>query len=176
MTTDSQVAAIETGEHGDPFAFLGPHELDNGHIVVRTYQPDAERVVLLDGAGASREARRCDHSGLFEIAIDHNLGRPYRLRVTHGGSDEDIVDPYQFGPWLGETDIYLLGEGTHLAAFNRLGGHFVTMNEVEGIVFAVWAPNARRVSVVGDFNQWDGRRHPMRFHPGAGVWELFIPG
>jgi 1,4-alpha-glucan branching enzyme len=176
MTTDSQIAAIESGEHGDPFAFLGPHDLGAGRTVVRTFQPDAERVALVDESGVTHEARRCDDRGLFEIALQRGVCRPYRLRVTRGGVDEDIVDPYQFGPWLGEADIYLLREGTHLAAFDRLGAHFTTMDKVEGVAFAVWAPNARRVSVVGDFNRWDGRRHPMRLHPGAGIWELFVPG
>ena len=176
MSIESQAAAIETGEHGDPFAFLGPHELGGGRMVVRTYQPDARRVALLDATGAAVEAKNCDSKGLFEIVLEQGLRRPYRLRVSWPSGDEEIIDPYQFGPWLGETDIYLLREGTHLAAFNRLGAHFATMDKVEGVAFAVWAPNAARVSVVGDFNRWDGRRHPMRLHPGAGIWELFVPG
>jgi 1,4-alpha-glucan branching enzyme len=176
MTTDSQAAAaIESGDHGDPFAFLGPHKLADGRIVVRTYQPEAQRVALLNDAGEVFDAAASDNKGLFEITLGTGPGHPYRLRVSRQGTDEEIVDPYQFGPWLGDTDIYLLREGTHLAAFNRLGAHFVTIDNVEGVVFAVWAPNAKRVSVVGDFNQWDGRRHPMRLHPGAGIWELFIP-
>ncbi|HEY3916603.1 MAG TPA: 1,4-alpha-glucan branching protein GlgB [Stellaceae bacterium] len=176
MTIDSQAAAIETGEHGDPFAVLGPHELGDGRVIVRTYQPDARHVVLIDASGATVDAKNCDGKGFFEITLDQGLRRPYRLRVSRPGGDEELIDPYQFGSWLGETDIYLLREGTHLAAFNRLGAHFVTMDNVEGVAFAVWAPNTKRVSVVGDFNQWDGRRHPMRRHPGAGIWELFIPG
>ena len=176
MISDSEAAAIESGEHSDPFAFLGPHDLGDGRVLVRTFQPGADRVVLCDSAGTSQEAQDSDRHGLFEITVSHGLARPYRLRVTRAGRDEEFVDPYQFGPWLGETDLYLLREGTHLAAYNRLGAHFVTMDQTDGVAFAVWAPNARRVSVVGDFNRWDGRQHPMRFHPGAGIWELFVPG
>ena len=176
MTIDSQAAAIETGDHGDPFAFLGPHPLGDGRVVVRSYQPEASRVALIDDSGKTIAAQSCDHRGLFEITIAKDPSRPYRLRVTRAGGEEDVVDPYQFGPWLGETDIYLLREGTHLAAFDRLGAHVVALDQIDGVAFAVWAPNAKRVSVVGDFNQWDGRRHPMRFHAGAGIWEVFIPG
>jgi 1,4-alpha-glucan branching enzyme len=176
MTIEREVAAIETGEHGDPFAFLGPHELGGGRVIVRSFQPGARRVVVIDASGAAIEAKRRDDQGLFEAVCEQGLQRPYRLRVSFPGGDQELYDPYQFGPWLGETDIYLLREGTHLAAFNRLGAHFAAIDGVEGVSFAVWAPNARRVSVVGDFNIWDGRRHPMRLHPGAGIWELFIPG
>ena len=176
MSTDSEAVAIETGEHGDPFAFLGPHEQEGGRVIVRSFQPGARSVTLIDASGTTVEAARRDEQGLFEAICEHGLQRPYRLRVSFPGGDQELVDPYQFGPWLGETDIYLLREGTHLAAFNRLGAHFASIDGIEGISFAVWAPDARRVSVVGDFNGWDGRRHPMRLHPGAGIWELFIPG
>src|SRR5690242_11552703 len=176
MSIDREVAAIETGEHGDPFAFLGPHELGGGRVVVRSFQPGAQRVALIDAAGATVDARSCDGQGMFEAICEHGLKRPYRLRVAFPGGEREIADPYQFGPWLGETDTYLLREGTHLTAFDRLGAHFTAIEGIEGVSFAVWAPNALRVSVVGDFNNWDGRRHPMRLHPGAGIWELFIPG
>ncbi len=176
MTIEREAAAIETGEHGDPFAFLGPHELGGGRVVVRSFQPGAQRVAVIDASGAIIDAKRRDDQGLFEAICEQGLQRPYRLRVSFPGGDQELTDPYQFGPWLGETDIYLLREGTHLAAFNRLGAHFTAIDGVEGVSFAVWAPNARRVSVIGDFNSWDGRRHPMRVHSGAGIWELFIPG
>jgi len=176
MTIEREAAAIETGEHGDPFAFLGPHELGGGRVVVRSFQPGAQRVTLIDASGSAIDAKSCDAQGLFEAVCEQGLSRPYRLRVSFPGGDQEFADPYQFRPWLGETDIYLLREGTHLAAFNRLGAHSTAIDGIEGVSFAVWAPNARRVSVVGDFNNWDGRRHPMRLHPGAGIWELFIPG
>jgi 1,4-alpha-glucan branching enzyme len=176
MSIEREAAAIETGEHSDPFAFLGPHELGGGRVVVRCFQPGAHRVALIDASGAIIDAKSCDAHGLFEAVCEQGLKRPYRLRVSFPGGDQELADPYQFGPRLGQTDIYLLREGTHLAAFNRLGAHFTAIDSVEGVSFAVWAPNARRVSVVGDFNSWDGRRHPMRLHSGAGIWELFIPG
>ncbi len=176
MTIESEAAAIETGEHGDPFAFLGPHELPGGRVIVRSFQPDAKRVVVVDAAGTEIEAKNRDGRGMFEAVCEKGVQRPYRLRITSPGGDQELIDPYQFGPYLGEPDTYLLREGTHLAAFNRLGAHPATVDGVEGVAFAVWAPNARRVSVVGDFNTWDGRRHPMRLHPGAGIWELFVPG
>jgi 1,4-alpha-glucan branching enzyme len=97
----------------------------------------------------------------------------YRLRLASG---HEIEDPYRFGPVLGDLDLHLLGEGTHYRNYEKLGAHLVTHQGVAGVHFAVWAPNARRVSVVGDFNRWDGRCHPMRLHPGIGVWEIFVPG
>src|SRR5262249_41659874 len=103
--------------------------------------------------------------------------RDYKLRYRYpSGTDVEHADPYCFPPSFGDLDLHLLAEGTHYRNFDRLGSHRRTLENVAGVTFAVWAPNAERVSVVGDFNQWDGRRHPMRFHPGAGVWELFIPG
>jgi 1,4-alpha-glucan branching enzyme len=176
---DSQAEAILRGAHGDPFAYLGPHELRDGGFVVRTLQPGARRVELVDRARAIVIAA-CDRdhgdSEIFEIPVAARPPLPYTLHVVRSTGTADLVDPYQFGPWLGEIDLYLLQEGTHQRVFERLGAHPVAMHGVEGVVFAVWAPNAQRVSVVGDFNAWDGRRHPMRLHPGAGIWELFIPG
>jgi 1,4-alpha-glucan branching enzyme len=106
------------------------------------------------------------------------LGRAksYRLRGEAAGTSWEFEDPYRFGPVLGEMDEYLLGEGTHQRIWQVLGAHPVTHEGVEGVHFAVWAPNAERVSVVGDFNQWDGRRHPMRLRGATGVWEIFLPG
>ena len=99
----------------------------------------------------------------------------YRLRVDWHGAPVDLDDPYRFPPWLGELDVHLLAEGNHLEAYEKLGAHPATLERVEGVAFAVWAPNARRVSVVGEFNNWDGRRHPMRLRHDCGVWEIFIP-
>src|SRR5262249_13737900 len=100
----------------------------------------------------------------------------YRILVQTGGSEFELEDPYRFPPLLGEQDVYLLAEGTHSMAYKKLGAHPSNIEGVEGVGFAVWAPNARRVSVVGEFNRWDGRRHPMRLRVECGVWELFIPG
>src|SRR6185503_1784144 len=101
----------------------------------------------------------------------------YRLRLVDGaGRARDIEDPYRFPSTLSDYDLHLLGEGTHYRIFDKLGAHPARLLGVDGVVFAVWAPGARRCSVVGDWNGWDGRWHPMRVHPGNGVWELFVPG
>jgi 1,4-alpha-glucan branching enzyme len=176
MRFDSEAEAIIRGDHGNPFSYLGPHELGKGRMVVRAFEPTARGIELIDGSGNVVAEQSADkHDGLFEIVIAAALRRPYRLRISCADKTEDIIDPYQFGSWLEEIDLYLLREGAHSQAYDRLGAHFVRFDDIEGVVFVVWAPNAKRVSVVADFNLWDGRRHPMRFHPTAGLWELFIP-
>jgi 1,4-alpha-glucan branching enzyme len=114
--------------------------------------------------------------GFFFGTTDRRLPSGYRLRKRRGPHTWETADPYAFGSTLGDLDVYLLGEGTHLRAYDRLGAHVTSIDGVDGVSFAVWAPNASRVSVIGQFNAWDGRRHPMRKHPGVGVWDLFIPG
>ncbi|GAB5374802.1 MAG: 1,4-alpha-glucan branching protein GlgB [Acuticoccus sp.] len=168
--------AIVTGRHGDPFAVLGPHEAGEGTAVVRTFAPQAEAVTLVDGKGESLgEMERTHPDGLFSARL---AARPasYRLALRHGDHTWTEDDPYRFGAILGELDTYLLAEGRHQRLYERFGAHPTTMDGVEGVAFAVWAPTARRVSVVGDFNAWDGRRHVMRRRPEAGAWEIFVPG
>jgi 1,4-alpha-glucan branching enzyme len=176
------VEALVQGRHGDPFSVLGPHVVDDGGIpalVIRAFLPGAEdaRIVPADGAPAATMVR-VHAEGLFEAAFP---GRAttlrYRLHVREApGREREIEDPYRFPPTLSDFDRLLLAEGTHERAYERLGAHVRAVDGVPGVVFAVWAPNARRVSVVGDFNGWDGRRHPMRLHPGSGIWEIFVPG
>jgi 1,4-alpha-glucan branching enzyme len=127
---------------------------------------------------APREMDRLHPDGIFEAAFPGRAAPfRYRLAVTEApGSVREIEDPYRFPSTLSDFDRLLLGEGTHYQSYERLGAHQAVLDGVAGVVFAVWAPNARRVSVVGDFDGWDGRRHPMRRHPGAGIWELFVPG
>jgi 1,4-alpha-glucan branching enzyme len=176
---DNDADAIIRGDHGDPFGYLGPHMRHDGRYVIRTFQPGADLIEVVDHArGDVVAVAKASNLGneLFEIEVSTQLPRPYALHVRRASGTTAVVDPYQFGPWLGETDLYLLREGTHQQAYDRLGAHLVAMNGVEGVVFTVWAPNATRVSVVGDFNLWDGRCHPMRLHHGAGIWEIFIPG
>jgi 1,4-alpha-glucan branching enzyme len=176
MRFDSEAEAIIRGDHGDPFSYLGPHQRGDGRMVVRAFEPTARAIELVDGADDNIIARSADcHDGLFEIVVEAALRRPYRLRILRDAGPEEVIDPYQFGSWLGEIDLYLLREGTHSQAYDRLGAHLVRLDGIEGVVFVVWAPNAKRVSVVADFNLWDGRRHPMRFHSAAGLWELFVP-
>ncbi|MBI4611336.1 MAG: 1,4-alpha-glucan branching protein GlgB [Candidatus Rokubacteria bacterium] len=182
------IKAIVTGDHGDPFAVLGPHRVatrTGAGIAVRAFLPAARtvRVVPLDAGSTRREMKRLHPDGLFEALFpERRAPFPYRLAVVHGeGELAEIDDPYRFPPTLSDYDLHLLGEGTHYRAHEKLGAHPRVLEEVPGISFAVWAPNARRVSLVGDFNEWDGRRHPMRrhpmrLHPGVGIWEIFIPG
>lgn len=171
---DASLALIE-GRHGDPFAVLGPH-LRDGAWTVTVFQPGAERVWLLTGktAKATEAEPVPDAPGLFVGQLTKN--QPYRLRAQNPEATWELEDPFRFGPVLGEMDEYLFAEGTHRRLWQVLGAHVITHEGVEGTHFAVWAPNADRVSVVGDFNIWDGRRHPMRRRGATGVWEIFVPG
>jgi len=168
----AQVQALIRAEHGDPFAFLGPHQ-QGDRIIVRTWQPGALEVELLNGQGDSLGFMQEQVPGLFIGQLPER--QPYRLRINWSGGIQETEDPYAFGPQLGEMDIHLFAEGNHRQLGRCFGAQPWQVDGVSGVRFVVWAPNARRVSVVGNFNSWDGRRHPMRLHPGAGVWEIFIP-
>ncbi|HEY0844262.1 MAG TPA: 1,4-alpha-glucan branching protein GlgB [Noviherbaspirillum sp.] len=181
------VDAVIHGRLADPFALFGPHRVGD-RMVVRTFQPGALAVDVVarepgnDAAGQLLESLyNVNQSGLFVSgAPTLSAGQAYLLRITwptaSGGEHVQFTeDPYQFGLLLGDLDIHLIREGTHRELGRCLGANPMTIDGVAGTRFAVWAPNARRVSVVGDFNQWDGRRHPMRLRFEAGVWELFIP-
>ncbi|MDZ4783923.1 MAG: 1,4-alpha-glucan branching protein GlgB, partial [Planctomycetia bacterium] len=170
------VTAIVNGDHPDPFAYLGLHRVDGG-LEIRAFLPKARRVSVIDAKTARSlvELRRVHDEGLFTGVVARARRFAYRLRVEWDGGETDIEDPYRFPPWLGPLDLHLFGEGAHFDSADRLGAHVISIEEMRGVAFAVWAPNARRVSVVGDFNNWDGRRHPMRRHPGVGVWEIFVP-
>ncbi|MBC2835409.1 1,4-alpha-glucan branching protein GlgB [Paragemmobacter straminiformis] len=171
---DSSAArAIVEGRHGDPFGVLGPHKIGKDWVVL-AFVPGAERLTVLCGKAEVVAEAVPDFAGLFAAKLDKN--QPYRLRAEGHGTAWEFDDPFRFGPVLGEMDEYLLGEGTHKRLWQVLGAHIVTHEGVSGTHFAVWAPNAERVSVVGDFNIWDGRRHPMRRRGATGVWETFVPG
>jgi 1,4-alpha-glucan branching enzyme len=172
------IKAVVAGRHGDPFSVLGPHAQPDGSVGISTFAPDADTVEVIDAASGSIVValEQIHADGFFFATTDRHLPRGYRLRKRRGPHTWETADPYAFGSTLGDLDIYLLGEGTHLRAYDRLGAHVTSIDSVEGVSFAVWAPNASRVSVIGQFNAWDGRRHPMRKHPGVGVWDLFIPG
>ncbi|CAA7624023.1 1,4-alpha-glucan branching enzyme [Magnetospirillum sp. LM-5] len=171
----SDVQALLAGRHGDPFAVLGAHPAKSGWVV-RALAPQAAKAwVVVDGAETAMDKVHAD--GAFAARIGTADKPAYRLRLEFpDGGGQTIDDPYRFGPVLGDLDIHLLVEGRHLRTFEKLGAHLVRHEGSDGVHFALWAPNASRVSVVGDFNHWDGRRHPMRLRHGAGVWELFIPG
>jgi 1,4-alpha-glucan branching enzyme len=167
--------AIAAGQHNDPFSVLGPHH-DGTSRVVRCFQPQARSVTLVDRDGnVLAPMERVNPAGMFVGQLPGRKRR-YLLRVNKGGQETcDIDDPYRFPSPLGELDLHLIGEGTHQRLYEKLGAHVDRVLGISGVHFAVWAPNALRVSVIGDFNDWDGRRHVMRFHPSIGVWDIFIP-
>ena len=170
------IEAIVGGYHGAPFDILGPHRAGDD-LVIRAFLPEAESVGVILGPGDPRPMERIHITGLFEVTLPNQDIAPYRLAVTdRSGQTQLYEDPYSFTSTFGGLDAYLMGEGTHQHIYERLGAHIMELRGVSGVHFAVWAPNAQRVSVVGPFNQWDGRRHPMRFLHDNGVWELFIPG
>jgi 1,4-alpha-glucan branching enzyme len=146
--------------------------------VIRALVPTAERIRVTRNGSGSVEMERRHPAGIFEAVLPGTAEIPdYRLEVLyHGGSTSEIDDPYRYGRILSDYDLYLFGEGKHTRIYEKLGAHPTTIGGSAGVHFAVWAPNAKRVSVVGDFNAWDGRRHPMRSLGGSGVWEIFIPG
>jgi 1,4-alpha-glucan branching enzyme len=178
MTIDqASVAALMQGDHQDPFSVLGMHR-HNGELVVRALLPGAATVDLIDAKTGRKLARLqpIDASDVFAAVIPRRKNPfAYRLRVDWISHQQEIEDPYRFAPILGELDVWLLSEGTHDRPYERLGAHPADIDGVPGVSFAVWAPNARRVSVVGNFNNWDGRRHAMRARGASGVWEIFIP-
>ncbi len=165
------------GRHGDPFSVFGPHRTSGG-VSIRVFAPDADRVEVIDpsGAGEPIESEKLHPAGFYAARLtDPATSDRYKLRLHQGDHEWELEDTYRFPPYLGEMDSYLLAEGTHRRFYEKLGAHPTVLDGVEGVAFAVWAPNARRVSVIGDFNAWDGRRHPMRKRVEAGIWELFIP-
>ncbi|MEZ4516374.1 MAG: hypothetical protein R3C44_05880 [Chloroflexota bacterium] len=169
------IEAYIKGYHGAPFDILGPHQ-SGKDIVVRAFAPGMAELAVVTPKGRT-VMEQIHEDGLYEVVVPGKLPKfRYQLEATNpDGTTRLYDDPYAFPAQLSDFDIHLMAEGTHLHIYDRLGAHLVEVDGVKGVRFAVWAPNALRVSVVGDFNQWDGRRHVMRFHQGSGVWELFIP-
>ena len=179
MIDDAVIELISTASHGDPFSVLGMHADAKGSLWVRALLPGAAQVTVLDAADAKPlgDLGLRHPDGLFEGRLRIRKRRPYRFDVRWAdGSHAVIEDPYRFPPVLGDMDVWLMGEGSHLRPYEVLGATQREMEGVAGTSFAVWAPNASRVSVVGEFNFWDGRRHPMRLRRECGVWEIFLPG
>ena len=170
------IAPIVGGYVTDPFAVLGPHMTRDG-LVVRVFRPGAQKIEVVTADGRY-SAEQLDPAGFFEATLpDANLPISYTLAVTFSETNQFTEhDPYNFAPVLTEFDLHLLGEGTIWRAYEKMGAHLTTINGVEGVHFAVWAPNAQRVSVVGNFVGWDTRVRPMRLHPSQGIWEIFLPG
>ena len=178
MTLDqASIAKLMHGDHHDPFSVLGMHR-HHGELVVRTLLPGAAAVDLIETKTGRKLAslKRSEGSDVFEAAIPRRKNPfPYRLRVDWGTHRQEMEDAYRFPPILGDVDVWLLSEGTHHRPYEKLGAHPVDIDGIQGVAFAVWAPSARRVSVVGNFNNWDGRRHAMRSRGASGVWEIFVP-
>lgn len=188
---EQQLEAIAGGYHGDPFAILGPHTTQNdkegtsgkgifskaeakGSWTVRAFLPQAQSAELLTSQGAV-PMERVHNAGIY-VAPINTKPDGYRFRITDfSGNKQEVEDPYRFAPVLSDFDLHLHSEGTNYEGYNSFGSHLVTVEGVSGVRFTVWAPNAIVVSVVGSFNDWDSRRHPMRSRTG-GVWEIFVPG
>ncbi len=170
---ENSIYTLMHGDHGDPFAVLGPHAED-GAWIVRALLPGAVSVEIVQGTTILAGLARQGDSDVFAGSVPGPV--QYQLRVDWGTHQQTIDDPYRFAPVLGELDLWLLAEGTHYRPYEKLGAHLLEHDGVHGVNFAVWAPNAQRVSVVGNFNHWDGRRHVMRKRGPSGIWEIFLPG
>jgi len=171
-------AALRDGLCADPFGKLGPHPgTKAGCFRLRAYVPGSDRVTVLarESGESLGQLQPVNDGGLFAADVVLQLRGDYLLRVDSPLGQRLIEDPYRFGPWLGDTDVWLLNEGRHLRPWEKLGAHPCTIDGVAGVAFAVWAPNARQVGLAGDFNLWNSRCHPMRFRQECGVWEIFLP-
>src|SRR5207302_1069773 len=174
-----EVSRFVRGIHSDPFRVLGPHRAGDD-LEIRVFRPDARAVdIVFDRELEKPISAESIHQDGFFCATVPGATRdvPYRLRLTAwDGSQQTTRDPYQYGPIMGEVDLHLFAEGQDWKIYEKFGAHLRTVGDAAGVYFAVWAPNAQRVGVVGDFNNWDGRVNPMRKLVGSGVWELFLPG
>ena len=179
MTTiaKNDLDALVRREHPEPHSILGAHPSEGGGVVVRALRPSAESVAVKPSRGKSVPMTEIHPGGIFEAELeDAELPLKYKLKVDYGSAGKfTILDPYAFLPTIGELDLHLMGEGRHEELYERLGAHVIEHDGAQGTAFAVWAPAARAVSVVGDFNSWDGRLHPMRSMGTSGIWELFLP-
>jgi 1,4-alpha-glucan branching enzyme len=174
---DAALATLAAGRNADPFAVLGPHPDQRGRgVVVRAFLPAARSLdLIVRPDGAVHPMARREPPGVFETVVASPLS-DYRLRVTYPGDHVVVIDdPYRYGRVLTDYDLHLFGEGTHYRSFEKLGAHLLSVGTTAGVHFAVWAPNAERVSAIGDFNAWDGRVHAMRLLQPNGIWEIFIP-
>jgi 1,4-alpha-glucan branching enzyme len=176
MVAKSQLDALARREHAEPHAILGAHP-HNGGVVIRALRPGAQAISVKPSKGKTVALTRIHPAGIFEGEIEGaTLPMRYKLIVDYGpGGKFSLQDPYAFLPTIGELDLHLIGEGRHEQLYEHLGAHVITHEGVTGTAFAVWAPSAVAVSVVGDFNSWDGRLHAMRSMGPSGIWELFLP-
>jgi 1,4-alpha-glucan branching enzyme len=176
VLSPDRVERLVQGLEDDPFACLGVHPVEGG-LVARALLPDAQSVEACTlGGKMVGTLDRVHAGGLFVGRLTIDTRQPLRYHALYAdGSEYRVIDPYSFGPVLGPMDDYYIGEGSHHRLFDKLGAHVIDHEGAHGTHFAVWAPNARRVSVVGDFNRWDGRRHVMRLRRDTGIWEIFLP-
>ncbi|MFN6936204.1 MAG: GlgB N-terminal domain-containing protein, partial [Tsuneonella sp.] len=172
--SSATIDALLAGGHDDPFSLLGPHDGPEGTFA-RAILPGAESAEAYSLAGGRLgKLSRVDQRGLFEGKL-RGKPKPIKYRCQSGASEWWVTDPYSFGPVLGPVDDLLVAEGTHFRLFDKMGAHVIDHEGCRGVHFAVWAPNAQQVSIVGDFNNWDGTRHPMRARRSVGIWEIFLP-
>ncbi len=178
-TSPQDIDLIIKGVHWDPFGILGLHDgktQGTKGSVIRAFLPEAASAWVVGANGDRTPMNKLHPDGFFEATFPASVPRDYRFAVEdHQGHSWEIIDPYRFGPVLSDFDLHLMGEGTHYKNYERLGAHLREHEGVRGVHFAVWAPNAERVSVIGDFNHWDGRRHPLRSCGPGGIWEIFLP-
>ncbi len=171
-----EVQSITESRHQNPHHFLGIHQLKDGSVYINAYQPYAKKIEVIDiDNDEVYLMSSINESGVFTLELKKTISYKYRYTNYEGESWENY-DPYCFEPTISELDMYLFGQGTHYEIYNKLGAHPLTIDGVEGVAFAVWAPNASRVSVVGHFCGWDGRIYPMRLLGNSGIYEVFIPG
>ncbi|MDP9086467.1 MAG: 1,4-alpha-glucan branching enzyme, partial [Pseudomonadota bacterium] len=172
--SDEAILALLDGVHADPFSLLGIHDGPKGAFA-RALLPGAERAEAY-GLGGDKLGglKRVDDRGLFEGQVK-GPRQPVRYLCRAGQHSWEVTDPYSFGPVLGPIDDLLIAQGTHFRLFDKLGAHVIEHEGASGVHFAVWAPNAQHVALVGDFNDWNARRHPMRMRLDIGVWEIFLP-
>ena len=179
LLSKEEMQAVINGDHGNVFAVLGIHR-DKGskEVFIRAYQPNTRSIEVLKNDGTSLGMMtKLDDRGFYQINLGVGENFAYRFKIENDlGNTYMAEDAYRFQSNIGDIDAYLFAEGTHLDMYKKLGAHPMTMDGVAGVSFAVWAPNAKRVSVVGGFNNWDGRVNVMRKHPTCGVWDIFIPG
>jgi 1,4-alpha-glucan branching enzyme len=177
---ESEINRIVHGDHSEPFGILGMHPISTAkgqRIAIRAFVPGAISVRALDGKADTFDLEQVHALGFFEgTAGERREMFPYRLEIVFPDETRVVHDPFAFPPLLSDFDLHLFSEGNHHSVYEKLGAHVTDVQGVAGVIFAVWAPNARRVSVVGDFNNWDGRRMPMRRRGQFGVWEIFLPG
>ncbi|MEO8438781.1 MAG: 1,4-alpha-glucan branching protein GlgB [Spartobacteria bacterium] len=175
----NEIAALLHASHSDPFRVLGPHRAGDD-LVIRVFRPEAKEIEIVSAKDQAQSypAERLHIEGLYQATIpNESRDFPYLVKVlAFDGSEQLLRDPYSYGPIMGEVDLHLFAEGNHKRLYDKFGAHLREIGGERGTYFAVWAPNASRISVVGDFNFWDGRVHPMRKLVGNGAWEIFIPG